>query len=323
MSLAPRLLAALLIAAPGLAAPGIAAAEKLVIPDPNYASGRATAFAVKGIIEEALGLEVETVPLTAVPVLWEAMSRGNGEVDIWTETWLPNQDAPKTKYVDEEKTVTLSEKSFPAVQGYCIPKAAQEKHNIRSVFDLANPEIAALFDSNGDGKGEVWIGPQGWQSTNIETIRARDYGFAEFFELQSTDEAIATAGLDAAVKADRPWLGYCYGPHQNFVLYDLVLLEEPAHNPDAFVMVQPDQDPDWQAKSKVASAYPDTRVYISWSANLAERNPALVTLLQNIELSADDVNAWSLDIINGKDPAEVVKPWIEANSGQIAAWAAQ
>lgn len=321
MLTASRLFAALITSAS--LAPGLALAEKLVIPDPNYASGRATAFAVKGIIEEALGLEVETVPVASVPVVWEAMSRGTGEVDIWTETWLPNQSAPKTKYADEEKLVTVGEKSFPAVQGYCVPKAAAEKHNIRSVFDLANPEIAALFDSDGNGKGEVWIGPQGWLSTNIETIRARDYGFAEFFELQSTDEAIATAGLDAAVKADRPWLGYCYGPHQNFAIYDLVLLQEPAHDPANFVIVQPDQDPDWQAKSHVASAYPETTVHISWSANLATRDPALVTLLQNIQLSADDVNKWSLEIINGKDPNEVVKPWIEANSAQIAAWTAQ
>ena len=321
MQISPRFLAAVITAASLF--PGLANAEKLVIPDPNYASGRATAFAVKGIVEEALGLEVETVPVASVPVVWEALARGTGEIDIWTETWLPNQGAPKAKYADQEKLVTVGEKSFPAVQGYCVPKAAAEKHNIRSVFDLSNPEIAALFDSDGNGKGEVWIGPQGWLSTNIETIRARDYGFAEFFELQSTDEAIATAGLDAAVKADRPWLGYCYGPHQNFAIYDLVLLEEPPHDPANFVIVQPDEDPDWQAKSKVASAYPETTVHISWSANLAERNPALVALLQNIQLSADDVNAWSLEIINGKDPNEVVKPWIEANAAQIATWTAQ
>ena len=88
-------------------------------------------------------------------------------------------------------------------------------------------------------------------------------------------------------------------------------------------MVQPDEDPDWQAKSKVASAYPDTRVYISWSANIAERNPALAALLSNIQLSADDVNAWSLAIIEGTDPAEAVKPWVAEHSSEISAWAAQ
>ena len=312
-----------LLAAVAILAPGLAEAQKVVIPDPNYASGRATAFAVKGIIEEALGLEVEMTTTTAVPVIWEAMARGLGEIDVWTETWLPNQAGLAERYIDAEGTVTKSERYFDAIQGYCIPRSTQDEHDIHSVFDLANPEVAALFDSNGDGRGELWIGPQGWQSTNTEVIRARDYGFSEFFELQSTDEAIATAGLDAAVRAGRPWIGYCYGPHQNFVLYDLVLLAEPPHDPDSFVMVQPDQDPAWQEKSHVASAYADTRVHISWSSSLAERNPALAGLLGAIEISADDVNAWSLEIINGTAPDRAVAPWIAANADRIAAWAAQ
>src|SRR5690606_3760112 len=87
-----------------------AQAADVVIPDPNYISGRTTAFAVKAVIEEALGLEVEMITTTAVPVIFEAMARGNGEIDIWTETWLPNQSGMTAKYVDEEKTVTMSEK---------------------------------------------------------------------------------------------------------------------------------------------------------------------------------------------------------------------
>ncbi len=303
--------------------PAAAMAEKVVLPDPNYASGRATAFLVKSVIEHAMGLEVDTVTTTAVPVIWEAMARGNGEIDVWTETWLPNQAGLAEKYIDQDHTVTKSEKYFDAVQGECVPRYIAEKYNIHSVYDLANPEIAKIFDRNGDGKGEIWIGPQGWQSTNTETIRARDYGYGEFFELQSTDEAVATAELDAAVKDQKPWVGYCYGPHQNFVLYDLVLLEEPPYDAANFTMVQPDQDPDWQAKSKVATAYAPTRVYISWSSSLAERNPALVHLLQNIQISADDVNNWALAIIKGEEPAEAVKPWIEQHADDIAAWAAQ
>ncbi|WP_374643693.1 glycine betaine ABC transporter substrate-binding protein [Tabrizicola sp.] len=305
------------------AAPVSAQAADVVIPDPNYISGRTTAFAVKAVIEEALGLEVEMVTTTAVPVIFEAMARGNGEIDIWTETWLPNQSGMVAKYVDEDKTVTMSDKSFEALNGYCVTKVTVEEYGIKSVFDLANPENAALFDTNGDGKGEIWIGPQGWQSTNTETIRARDYGFADFFELQSTDEAVATAGLDRAAKAGKPWVGYCYGPHQNFAMYDIAMLEEPPNDPANFVMVQPTEDPDWMAKSHVASAYADTSVHITWSSSLSERQPALVNLLKNIQLSADDVNAWSLAVVNGEDPAAVTQAWVKANPELIASWMAQ
>lgn len=304
-------------------APISASAADVVIPDPNYISGRTTAFAVKSVIEEALGLEVEMITTTAVPVIFEAMARGKGEIDIWTETWLPNQSGMISKYVEEEKTVMMSDKSFQALNGYCVTKVTVEKHGIKSVFDLANPENAALFDTNGDGKGEIWIGPQGWQSTNTEMVRARDYGFADFFDLQSTDEAVATAGLDSAAKAGKPWVGYCYGPHQNFAIYDIVMLEEPPHNPQEFVMVQPAEDPDWMAKSRVASAYANTSVHISWSSSLSDRQPELVNLLKNIQFSADDVNAWSLAVVNGEDPAAVTQAWVKANPDLIANWMAQ
>ncbi|MCB1882934.1 MAG: hypothetical protein KDG89_02885 [Geminicoccaceae bacterium] len=294
-------------------------AADVVIPDPNYASGRATAYATKAIVEDALGLEVEMLPTTAVPVIFEAMSRGKGEIDVWTETWLPNQSGPVDKYVKGDGTVVLGEKSFPAKQGYCVTRAAYDA-GVKTVFDLANPKNAALFDTDGDGKGEIWIGAQGWQSTNTETIRARDYGFADFFELQSTDEAVATAGLDAAAKADKPWVGYCYSPHQNFAIYDLTFLEEPPYNPADFVMVQPAEDPAWKEKSHVASAYADTTVHFSWAKSLEERQPQLVALLKNIQFSADDVNTWSLDIVNGGDPDTIARDWVAAHPDLMAQW---
>jgi glycine betaine/proline transport system substrate-binding protein len=304
------------------AMPAAALAADVVIPDPNYPSGRATAYLVKEAIEEALGLQVEMLNTTAVPVIWEAMSRGKGEIDIWTEAWVPNQQGLVDQYVESDGTVRLSDQSFEAVQGYCVTRAAVDG-GVTSVFDLANPENAALFDTDGDGLGEIWIGPQGWQSTNIEQVRARDYGFADFFELQSTDEAVATAGLDAAEKAGKPWVGYCYGPHHNFAMHDLTLLEEPAHDPAKFVVVQPNEDPDWMGKSTVASAYADTRVHIAWSKTLADRHPQLVELLDNIEIDPEDVNRWSHEIVQGRDPAEVVSEWVAANPDKIAAWMAE
>ena len=127
-------------------APLASSAADVVIPDPNYASGRATAYAVKAIIEQALGLDVEMLNTTAVPVIWEAMAKGNGDIDIWTETWLPNQAGLADKYARDEGKVVISDKSFPAVQGYCVTQATIDKHGIKSVYDLANPEAAKLFD---------------------------------------------------------------------------------------------------------------------------------------------------------------------------------
>ncbi len=297
-----------------------AMAADVAMPDPNYATATAVMNVIKAAAEEELGLEVTTVTTTAVPVIWEAMDRNKGEVDVWPDVWLPNQQGLVDKYVNGAATVTLAENGYEAKQGYCVTKAAADQ-GVKDVSDLANPEKAALFDTNGDGKGEIWIGASGWQSTNIEKIRARDYGFADFFELQTTEEAVATASLDRAAKAGKPWIGYCYSPHQNFALYDLVFLTEPAHDPAKFVVVQPNDDPQWEEKSAVSSAYAPTTVHIAYAKSLAERQPELTASLERMTFDPDEISKWAYAIIVDKKAADAVaKEWIAANPDAVAKW---
>ena len=229
-----------------------ALAADVTMPDPNYATATAVMNVIKNAAEQELGLDISTVTTTAVPVIWEAMGRNKGEVDIWPDVWLPNQQGLVDKYVKGAGTVKLAQNGYEAKQGYCVTQVTVDKYHIKDVSDLANPDNAKLFDTNGDGKGEIWIGASGWQSTNIEKVRARDYGFADFFDLQVTDEAVAAASLDRAAKADKPWVGYCYSPHQNFARYKLAFLTEPKNDPAKFVVVQPNDDPQWFEKSKVS-----------------------------------------------------------------------
>jgi glycine betaine/proline transport system substrate-binding protein len=296
-------------------------AADVTMPDPNYATATAVMNVIRAAAEQELGLEISTVTTTAVPVIWEAMDRNRGEVDIWPDTWLPNQQGLVDKYVKDKKTVKLVEKGYEAKQGYCVTKITEDKYGIKNVSDLANPENAKLFDMNGDGKGKIWIGAPGWQSTNIEKVRARDYGFADFFELQTTDEAVSNAALDRAAKANKPWVGYCYSPHQNFARYDLAFLDEPKHDPSKFVVVQPNDDPQWFEKSKIASAYAETTVHIAYAASLAQRQPDLAAALERMSFSPDDVSKWAFAIVVDKKPAaEVAKSWIKANPDVVAKW---
>lgn len=304
-----------------LAPVSTALAADVTMPDPNYATATAVMNVIKDAAEQELGLEVATVTTTAVPVIWEAMGRNKGEVDIWPDVWLPNQQGLVDKYVKGAGTVKLAQNGYEAKQGYCVTKVTVDKHGVKDVSDLANPDNAKLFDTNDDGKGEIWIGASGWQSTNIEKVRARDYGFADFFDLQSTDEAVAAASLDRAAKAGEPWVGYCYSPHQNFARYELVFLTEPKNDPANFVVVQPNDDPAWFEKSKVSSAYADTTVHVAYSASLAERQPDLTAALERISFNPDDVSKWAYAIIVDKKPAdEVAKEWIKAHPNDVAKW---
>ena len=109
--------------------------------------------------------------------------------------------------------------------------------------------MAKHFDTNGDGRGEIWIGASGWASTNIEKIRAKSYGYDETMELVEMDETLAMANLDAAVAKDADHVLFCYTPHHVFALHDLVILEEPAYDASKWMVIQPTDDPQWLEKS--------------------------------------------------------------------------
>ncbi|NIQ95275.1 MAG: glycine/betaine ABC transporter substrate-binding protein, partial [Desulfuromonadales bacterium] len=43
------------------------------------------------------------------------------------------------EYVDKKGTVVYSEKYHKGTTGFCINRKFAEKHNVKSVFDLARP----------------------------------------------------------------------------------------------------------------------------------------------------------------------------------------
>lgn len=297
-----------------------AKAAPITVADPGYATAQGTAYVVKVLLEEQLGKEVEAVKASSVPVIWEALNRNGGEIDIWTDVWLPNQQALVDQYATEDGKVKLAANSYAGTQGYCTTKATADAHGIHSVFDLSDPAKAAVFSADGKGKGKIWIGAAGWLSTNIETVRARDYGFADFFDLQTTDEAVATADLDAAVKAGKGWIGYCYGPHQNFARYELEVLEEPKHDDAAWTFVEP-SDPNWLEKSSIKSAYKDAAIHIAYSKSLADSAPDVAAVLEKVTFTTDEVSKLAYAIaVDGKTPAEAARAWLAANPDVVAGW---
>tara|TARA_B110000027_G_C16122063_1_gene303760 strand:- start:3845 stop:4813 length:969 start_codon:yes stop_codon:yes gene_type:complete len=291
------------------------------LPDPGYPGGTAIVHVIKNIAEQRLGLEIDMVQASSMPVIWKAMDSGKGDIDVWPDVWMPNQKSLVDEYVNEKGTVNLGSKPYQALNGICVTKMTSEKYGIKSVYDLINPTNAKLFDTDGNGKGELWIGPKGWMSTNVEKVRARDYGYGEVFDLQVMEEAAAMAQLGAAVTRDDPFVFYCYAPHHIFKLYDLVVLEEPAHDPEKFKVVQPSDSSDWYNESHVSSAWGETLVYISYSKSLEKRAPQFAKFLDNMALDSDMVSAWTYEVgINKRDPLEFANQWVKDNPEIVNQW---
>ena len=293
-------------------------AADVIVGVPNWPSAAATANILKVVLEDNLGLEVELQNGTN-PVIFEAMDTGS--MHVHPEVWLPNQANLHDTYVNEKGTVRMSPNGVPSFQGMCVTSATAERTGISSISDLADPDMAKNFDTNGDGMGEVWIGASGWASTNIEKIRAKSYGYDETMELLEMDETLAMANVDTAVAKDADHVFYCYTPNHMFALHDLVILEEPEHDPSMWTIVHPTDDPEWLEKSSAPVAWDLAYLHVHYAASLEESHPEAAAVLSKVAMTTDLVSQMTFALVVEKmDAGEYAVQWAQDNADLVDSW---
>lgn len=297
---------------------GQARAADVVIGVPNWPSVNATAHILKIVLEDNLGLEVELQNGTN-PIIFEAMDKGS--MHVHPQVWLPNQANLHQTYVKEKGTVVVNLNGVKAFQGMCMEKDLAEKHGFKSIIDLTNPEKTALLDSDGDGKGEVWIGATGWASTNVEKIRAKSYGYDQTLQLVEMDETLALARLDAAVKQGRPFAFFCYTPHHVWELYDLQILKEPPYDASKWHVLQPTDAPDWLAKSSAPVGWDFAYLHICYARSLETDHPEAASILGKVKFETDQISGMTHALVVEKvDPAAYARKWVAVNAAQVEEW---
>ena len=301
-----------------LALPALAA-EEVKIGVPSWTGAQAIAHVLGEIVTSRIGGQVEYVPGNNATI-FQAMDQGKGDIDVHPDVWLPNQESFTKKYVDGAGTVTLSSNPYEGNQGFCVSNDFGTANNITDIADLGRPDVAALMDSDGNGRGEMWIGAPGWASANVNEVKVRDYGLLDFIEPVRAEEAVKTARIKDSIAKGEGYAFYCYKPHAVWFMFDVKMLSEPTYDPAKYVMVQPSDDADWYDKSMVATKDALKQVQIAWSNSLSDRSPAIAEFFANFALTADDVSGLAFEIsANGRDPADVAKDWVEANSDRVDA----
>ncbi len=296
------------------------AAESVNIGVPSWTGAQAIAALLQAVVTERIGGEANLVPGNNATI-FQAMDQGKGDIDVHPDVWLPNQESFTKKYVDGAGTVQLSSNPYEGNQGYCVSKKFGEANSITDIADLGRPDVAALMDSDGNGKGEMWIGAPGWASANVNEVKVRDYNLMEFIEPIRAEESVKTARIKDSIAKDEGYAFYCYKPHAVWYMFDVYMLTEPTFDEEKYKMVQPSDSPDWFTESYVATKDALKSVQIAWSKSLADRSPAIAEFFERFSLSADDVSGFAYEISGqGRDASEVAKEWIAANSERVDSW---
>lgn len=293
-------------------------AADMVIGVPNWSSVRATAHVLKVALESKLSISVELKDASNKAV-FDGMHAGT--MHVHPEAWMPNFAHLRREFVIAKKSVKMSPSGATGEQGMCVTKGTAERTGIKGLSELAHPTMAQKFDSDGDGKGDVWIGANGWNSTPIERVRARSYGYDRTMTLRTLEEAEGIKELDAAVKAKKDIVFFCYSPHYIFAKYDLVRLEEPAYDATKWIIVPPNATPGWLEKSSAAVAWDTAKLYVSYATALEQSQPKAAAALAKVQLSTDTLTAMTFALeVEKQDPAAFAAKWVEQNSSIVDGW---
>lgn len=270
---------------------------------------------------EELGYDVEDISELEYAAAHVAI--GNGDGTFLADHWDPLHIDFFNAAGGDEKIYRKGVYSPGALQGYLIDKKTADEHNITDIGMLKDPEIAALFDNNGDGKADLTGCTPGWGCEQVIEHQL------DAFELRDT--VTHNQGSYSAIIADtitryengEPILYYTWTPYWvSGVLVpgeDVVWLEVPFSSLPG-------------ERADVDTALPDGSNYgfqandqrIVANAEFAEANPAAAKLFEIMELSANDISAQNLLMRNGQDSEADIErhadAWIKGHQEQWNAW---
>ena len=324
------------LAALSLAAMMTAAEAKtaVTIGELDWPGARAIEQVLKQVMETYLDADVGTIA-AAQEALYEALDKGDNSVDIVADMWTDHLPQQMKNYVmpGGRESIILNTTPYLGTEGVFVPAYVVEEQGVKKLEDLAKPEVAKLFDSDGNGKGEMWAGAVGWESTNHTEVRGKTYGFDKTMEYTTVEQAVFLAQLKDAIDNKKPIAFYYWTPEWIHAAYKLTKLEEPEFNGYAaesakgserynaegcYKFYQPSERNDWLEASSISCGQPPTRVNIAHSKALAERAPQVSQFLKQVTLDGEVVNQWILAMEVDKKPVEqVASDWIAANKDTV------
>ena len=300
-----------------LMAGAAAAQEKVMISDPSWNGARAIGQVIAAIINGPMGGEAEILTgMNQQPVIYAGMDKGDGSIDIQPDMWMPNWQSAWDQYVDGNQSIRVNQ-PYKGTSNIYVPAYMADK--VSSIEDLRNPEVAAMYDTDGDGLGEYWAGDVTWASTKRWQIKFKTYGLDQLWEPNIVSADTFKAGLAAAYAASQPQLFYYWTPEALHVQYDLSIVEEPERY-DGCEDVDLDAE-NWLEVSEFDCVIAPNDVHVAYSASLESRNPAVAGMLSRIQFTGDEINGWIVEMFtNKRDPQEVAEEWIEDNQALVDGW---
>lgn len=278
-------------------------------------------IAIAGL--EALGYEVETPKETEYPAMLLALSYGDADFSV--HPWEVLHDSFYQKAGGDDTMVQAGSIIPGVMQGYLIDKKTADAHNIRSLEDLKKPEIAKLFDSNGDGKADLTGCNPGWGCELVINHHMKAYGLEDYVNNNQGSYFALMADTIARYQAGQPILYFTWVPQwiagvlvegQDVQWLEVPFTSLPGGNENVNTV--------HEGKNL---GFAIDRVMAVMNKDFAEENPVAKTFLSQVQISAADESAQNLKMQDGEKSIEDIRrharEWIAAHQDTFDSWLEQ
>ena len=279
------------------------------------------------LVSRALAkLGYEVLPTKEVEYPTAHIAVANGDATFMADHWDPLHADFYRNAGGDAKLSRTGQYSPGAAQGYLIDKKTADAYKITHIDQLAQPEIAKLFDTNGDGKADLTGCNPGWGCEAVIEHQLGAFKLRDKVTHVQGSYAALMADTIARFKAGKPVLYYTWTPFWvSGVLrpnQEVVWLQVP------FSSLPGEQ-------SKLDTKLPSGQNYgfvmntqrIVANKDFVQKNPAAAKLFETMKLAVGDINAQNLRMRSGENkPADIerhVDGWIKAHQPVFDGWVAQ
>lgn len=271
---------------------------------------------------EELGYQIDSVKELEYPGVY--LSLANGDLDYSVIYYSPNHETMFEEAGGNEVLQKLGAFVPIGSRGYQIDKKTAEEYGITNLGQLEDPNIAKLFDFDGDGKANLAGCNPGWSCGIQINHHIEVYGLEDTVEQDQGNYVALLSDIVTRYEAGESILFYAYNPHWISttlkVDQDVIWLEVPF----ASVLTDPDitdEDITFNGKN---TGFPGGGQEIVVNKQFAASNPIALHWLELIQLSLEDINEVSLRIKNGEDKPEDIRrlaeEWVSENQEQFDQW---
>lgn len=309
---------------------GTASLGTVIMARATWDTGWFQAEIFKALLER-LGYRVNGPRTFDTSAFYRAVARG--DVDFWANGWFPLHNAfLKDPAVRSHVELVGYEVRGGALQGYLVDKPSAEKYGIRSLADLKDPNLASIFDANGNGKADLIGCNVGWGCELVIEHHLDVYALRDTVEHIQGDYSLMMHDAVSRFRRNEAVLFYTWTP--NWTVGKLIPGRDVAWLEVPFPSLPEGQQgledetviPDIPGcgSDPCALGWPPSDIRVVANRTFLENHPAVQRLLESVKIPLEDIHAQNARMVSGAGAEEDFRrhalQWIEQNEDKVRKW---